>query len=154
MSSEVVLTASRAQSAILEHQIKTAIEVLHAFDLSETGLSRYLAKRVEAARHKISDMAENQPRIITETTKTGLNDPSRGKEMSAADQGPGGDQFNFEAFFQDQTGHELSRLLDPSISQGMVEGFNGVGWGESNTLLFPPTGGNSADYATSPDWER
>ena len=151
MSSEVVLTASRAQSAILEHQIKTGIEVLHAFDLSDTGLSRYLAKRVKAARHKVSAMAENQPQIITETSKTGLNDLSRGKESSAADQGQGVDQFNFEAFSQDQSGYDLSRLLDPFTNQGMVEGFNGVGWGESNTLLFPPPGGDGVDYATSFD---
>jgi hypothetical protein len=148
-SSEAILVASRVETAILDHHIKSALEVLHTFDLSETGLGRYLAKRVRVAREKLSNMAETQPHTIVETCSTiGIHDFNRGNPgLTSQDQGQGGDPLNFEAFFQEQSGYDISRLLDPFTTQGMNECFPGMGWSESNTIVFPPPTDPGLDYA-------
>lgn len=124
-----------------------ALDVLQGFDVSATGLGHYLAKRVQVARRKLSDMAENPQQPMAENSlNAGVNDVIGGREVNIfQDPGLGSDPLNFEAFFQGQGEFGLESLLDLSARQGVDDSFNAAGWGDMSAGL-PGTG--TLDYAT------
>ena len=143
-ASQAILTASRVEVAVLEHYIQMALEVLQSADLSEIGLGRYLAKRVQVTRRR---MAEEQAKTINPNPTTiGADDPTRLIDAFAAlDQGQWGDPLNFEAFFQEQGEFDINCLLDPPTRQNPDDFFNTATWGDTT---YAPTSTSGLDQAS------